>query len=588
MNFYQKLIAATILGFSIIASPAKSNLAWSQTLDQTEIRNLAKNITVKIIETDTQINGSGVIFNRQNNVYSVLTNQHVAGSNGKYEIYTPDGEQHQITYKEEVPGLDLMVVQFQSDNDYETAELGDSEEIAPLELVYVAGFPAIQADLDIVDGKIRSIRQDVLQNPQNKQGYALIYTNETLPGSSGGAVLNEQGYLVGINGEAERDLRSGRDISRGIPINLFISLSFNHLPEEQFEVEEIPEEEIEPEPEVTEDETPEEEIEPEPEVTEDETPEEEIESEVAYVPTVAGNSDYSLAYNISQNIEDRDDAIRSVAITPNGQTIVTGGEDNQIKVWNGLTGKLEKTLPGHEGGVKTVAISADGSTIVSGGEDSLVKVWNRSAGKLERTLEGHEEEVNGVAISADGRMIVSGSGDNLVKVWNRSTGQLDRTLEGHEDEVKSVAISSDGNTIVSGGQDRRVKIWNLDLWELKNSTEGHESEIRAVAISPDGRTIVSGSGDKTIEIWDTSGNPIHTLEGHTSKVDSVAISSDGQKIISGSRDGSIKIWNLQTKSLEQSLTTPDPSRINSIAASANTQIVVSGGKNNSLAIWYRK
>ena len=583
MNFCQKLIAGTIIGFLIATFPCKLNPAWGQTLDQTEIRNLAKSITIKIIETDTQINGSGVIFNRKNNVYSVLTNQHVAGSNGKYEIHTPDGEKHQISYKEEVPGLDLMVVQFKSDNDYETAELGDSEEIAPLELVYVAGFPAIQADLDIVDGKIRSIRQDVLQNPQNKQGYALIYTNETLPGSSGGAILNEQGYLVGINGEAERDLRSGRDISRGIPINLFISLSFNHLPEEQFEVEEIPEAEIYTEPEVTE-----EEIEPEPEVTKEETPEEEIESEIAYIPTVAGNSDYSLAYNISQNLEDGDDAIRSVAITPNGQTIVTGGEDNQIKVWNGLTGKLEKTLPGHEGGVKTVAISADGSTIISGGEDSLVKVWNRSAGKLEHTLEGHEEEVNGVAISPDGRMIVSGSGDNLIKVWNRSTGQLDRTLEGHEDEVKSVAISSDGNTIVSGGQDRQVKIWNLNSWELKNSTESHESEIRAVAISPDGSTIVSGSGDRTIEIWDTLGNPIHTLEGHTSKVDSVAISSDGQKIISGSRDGSIKIWNLQTKSLEQSLTTADPSRINSIAASANTQIVVSGGKNNSLAIWYRK
>jgi len=582
MKLYQKLITAAVFGSAIALSPFKSNNAWSQPLDQQEIRNLAKSITVKIVESQSQVNGSGVLFNYKNDVYSVLTNQHVAGNTGEYEIYTPDGEKHEITYKEEVPGLDLMVVQFKSENYYETAELGDSEEIAPLELVYVAGFPAIQADLDIVDGKIRSIRQDVLQNPQNKKGYALVYTNETLPGSSGGAILNEQGYLVGINGEAERDIRSGRDISRGIPINLFISLSFNHLPEDQFEVEQLPEEleeEVYEEPEVSQ---------PAPQPAPQPVPQPVPQPEIAYVPTVAGNSSYSLAYNISQNLEDRDDAIRSVAITPNGQTVVTGGEDHQVKVWNGLTGKLEQTFPGHEGGVKTVAVSDDGSTIVSGGEDGLVKVWNRSMGKLEWTFDGHEEHVNSVALSGDRNIIISGGGDNLINVWNRNTKKLDRTLEGHEDEVKSVAISADGNTVVSGGQDKRVKIWNLSNWELKNSTEGHEEEIRAIAISPDGRTIVTGSGDRSVKIWDSLGRLIHTFNGHTNKVESVAISSDGQQIISGSRDHSIKIWNIATKSLEQSLTTTNPSKINSIAASANSQIVVSGGKDNSLAIWYRK
>ena len=581
MKLYQKLITAAVFGCAIVFPLLKPNNAWGQPLDRQEIGSLAKSITVKIVESDSQVNGSGVLFNYKNGIYSVLTNQHVAGNTGKYEIHTPDGEKHEITYKEEVPGLDLMVVQFKSENYYETAELGDSEEIAPLELVYVAGFPAIQADLDIVDGKIRSIRQDVLQNPQNKKGYALVYTNETLPGSSGGAILNEQGYLVGINGEAERDIRSGRDISRGIPINLFISLSFNHLPEDQFEVEQLPEEETEEEiyeePEVNE----------EPEVSQP-APQPLPQPEIAYVPTAAGNSSYSLAYNISQNIEDRDDAIRSVAMTPDGETIVTGGEDHQVKVWNGLTGKLEQTFPGHEGGVKTVAISEDGSTIVSGGEDGLVKLWNLSSGKLEWTFEGHEEHVNGVALSGDGSIIISGGGDNLINIWNRNTKKLDRALEGHEDEVKSVAISADGNTVVSGGQDKRVKIWNLSNWELKNSTEKHEEEIRAIAISPDGRTIVTGSGDRTVKLWDTSGRLIHTFQGHTSKVESVAISSDGQRIISGSRDRSIKIWNIAGRSLEQSLTTTNPSKINSIAASANSHIVVSGGKDNSLAIWYRK
>ena len=573
MNFYQKLLTNVIVGLSIAGAglafaPAKT---LSQPLNRREISELARSITVKIVDRDTSSNGSGVIFNYKDGVYSVLTNQHVAGSNSNYEIHTPDGIKHQVSFKEEIPGLDLMVVQFRSENYYEIAELGDSEEIAELELIYVAGFPAIQADLDIVDGKIRSIRQDVLANPQKKRGYALVYTNETLPGSSGGAILDEQGYLVGINGEAERDITSGRDISRGIPINLFISLSFNYLPEDQFELEEIPEEEYEEEYE-------------EPEQTYEE-PEEQSEQPVANIPAVVGNSNYALAFNFSQ---DEENSIKSVAITPNGQTIVTGDNDGRIKVWNGLSGQLEKTFATEEDGIKTVVISSDGDTIVSGGEDSRIKIWNRRSGQLERTLEGHQEDINSIALSSNGNTIVSASNDRTIKIWNRSTGRLEQTLEGHEESVKAVAVSADGNTIVSGGQDKQVKIWDGQSGKLRKSIKGHEEEVRSVAIDPDGRTIVSGGGDKTIKIWDTSGNLQHTFQGHTSKVDSVTIDSNGQNIISGSRDRTIKIWNLQTLALEQNLTTESSSKINSIAASANNQILVSGGKDSTLSIWHLK
>ncbi len=604
MNFPQKLLMGCIISLLVAIAPPIVDQTLADALDQKEIRNVAKGITVRIVNPNTASNGSGVLFSRQDDVYSVLTNHHVMQDQGNYEIFTSDGQKHAITSQEEISGLDLMVVQFQSSNSYKTAELGDSEEIAPLQLVYVAGYPAIQADLDIVDGKIRSIRQDVLKNPQEKLGYALVYTNQTLPGSSGGAVLNEQGYLVGINGEAERDLTSGRDISRGIPINLFISLSINYLPDDQFEESEIPEEEIEdqaediPEVEIAEEEEEyddndreEEEDDEDDDEKEEEEEEDDYESnegddqdEIAYLPTVSGNSNYSLAYNIAQHRSE----IRTVAITPNGRTIVTAGEDRQIKVWNGQTGSLEQTLSGHQETIKTVAISADGNTIVSSGNDRQIKIWNRRTGQLERTLKGHEEEVNSIALNLYGNIIVSGGGDRQIKVWDRATGKLVRTLEGHEEEVKSVAVSADGETIVSGGQDKEVKVWRWRTWELKHTLKSHKEEVRTVAISADGKTIVSGSGDKKIKVWDTtSGKLKYTLRGHEDKVDSLVLSNDGH-IISGSRDRTIKIWDLQTQTLEQSLETDSEHRINSIAASANKQIIISGNEDRTLTIWHLK
>lgn len=105
-------------------------------------------------------------------------------------------------------------------------------------------------------------------------------------------------------------------------------------------------------------------------------------------------------------------------LTPDGETLISYGRSNTVKMWNLQTGKLLHTLSGHSGGVWSVAISSDGQTIISGSEDSTVKVWNLQTGQLLRTLSGHSDEVNSVAISGDdGQTIVSGSYDTDIRVW---------------------------------------------------------------------------------------------------------------------------------------------------------------------------
>ena len=80
--------------------------------DISAVNNIAKNIIVKIISPHG--NGSGVIYARTGNIYSVVTNQHVVAEDGTYQIQTRDGTQHQVITKEEIIGLDLAVVQFES------------------------------------------------------------------------------------------------------------------------------------------------------------------------------------------------------------------------------------------------------------------------------------------------------------------------------------------------------------------------------------------------------------------------------------------------------------------------------------------
>ncbi|GBG35085.1 WD repeat-containing protein pop2, partial [Hondaea fermentalgiana] len=117
-------------------------------------------------------------------------------------------------------------------------------------------------------------------------------------------------------------------------------------------------------------------------------------------------------------------------------------------------GPLLHMLKGHSDTVRSVAIQGD--TIVSGSDDNTVRIWNATSGEEQHVLNGHSDCVRSVAIQGD--TIVSGSNDGTVRIWNATSGEEQRVLEGHSGTVLSVAIQDD--TIVSGSNDNTVRIWN--------------------------------------------------------------------------------------------------------------------------------
>jgi WD40 repeat protein len=204
--------------------------------------------------------------------------------------------------------------------------------------------------------------------------------------------------------------------------------------------------------------------------------------------------------------------VNSIVFSPNGKTIVSAGwasssskpsktTQKTVLLWH--LSKMERLYAflGHFGSVRSVAISPDGQTLASGAGDKTIKLWNLSTGELVNTLFGHSSSVLSVAISRDGQTLASGGGDKTIKVWNLSTGELLNTLSEHSDSVRSVTFSPDGQTLASGSDDSTIKIWHLSTGELLTTLTEHSEGVNSVTFSPDGQILASGSDDGTIKIW---------------------------------------------------------------------------------------
>jgi WD40 repeat protein len=314
------------------------------------------------------------------------------------------------------------------------------------------------------------------------------------------------------------------------------------------------------------------------------------------------------ADNQPRLLEGQDGAL-SVAFSPGGDLIASGGQDNSIVLWDAVTGEETAHLLNHIYPVDGVLFSPDGALLASGDVSGMVRLWDVTT-RTERAVFQSRGSQASMIFSEDGSILASG-GAEKVRAWDVNTGEVlaeiidpgqwsELTLQAGaqtlvltahqpalpwDEETSSrlypgqllrVEFGAE-NTLTSRAENDLLQTWDLTTLTLENSR-----------LDPDPTRIPSFfhfSEDGTVEIRDpATGEIFVTFSGHTAPARTVSFSPDRKLVATGADDSTARLWNATTGE-ELAVLRGHLRGVSNVAFSPDGQLLASASYDATILLW---
>jgi WD40 repeat protein len=215
---------------------------------------------------------------------------------------------------------------------------------------------------------------------------------------------------------------------------------------------------------------------------------------------------------------------KAMALSPDGNYL-TVHHGNNISVWQWQSGRRVSNITvGSPNGALTVVMAAnqEGQPLVAAPINQNVQIWNGITGQLLQTIPSKFQDppIVSIGISLDARWLTIGSFNQGAELWDLSTNSQVRTFSTNSypqvmtfsPDSRYLAVGYEAQYHGTAGEGWRT-IDSLQLWEIPGNGRligawrGHGDVVRSISFSRDGRTLYSGSGEGVVKAWNIP-NPL--------------------------------------------------------------------------------
>jgi WD40 repeat protein len=176
-----------------------------------------------------------------------------------------------------------------------------------------------------------------------------------------------------------------------------------------------------------------------------------------------------------------------------------------VKIWEVGALREKATLTGHHQAVRSVAFSPDGKLIATGGGTESataageVKLWDATSGQCLAELADHRRCVHWLGFSPKGGSLVTATEeDGALRVCDVTTRKLKTRLAATID-VRAASFNADGGMLATLEGDGSIRLWDTSKWRELAALPGQSA--RYVALAPDGHAVVSATPTHAVKMW---------------------------------------------------------------------------------------
>lgn len=289
-------------------------------------------------------------------------------------------------------------------------------------------------------------------------------------------------------------------------------------------------------------------------------------------------------------------SIKSIDIAK--RYLVTGSNDEHIRIYDLQKRKELGTLLSHQGTVTTLRFSSEtteedhtqksGKWLLSGSEDGKIIIWRTKDWEMFGTLKGHQGRINDLDIHPSGRVAISVSTDKTVRLWNLMTAKKAAVLKikgrdhlGQSGEI--VRWSTSGKHFIVGLLNQ-LFIYELgDEVDIKKKLKFKTTLMCLEVLKiEDKEYIVTGHSDGSIQfvefekaLNEDEPEPVFSLRGHSNRVKGMAYFCNSETshvpyLTSVSSDGKIVVWDVSEKVRDQVAVYDSGERLNCVSVCGET------------------
>ncbi len=199
--------------------------------------------------------------------------------------------------------------------------------------------------------------------------------------------------------------------------------------------------------------------------------------------------------------------VKAMSFSIDGDRVFLAGNYNTVAVYDIAARSVQKFYgpePDKSIDIMAIALSPDGNYLVTGNTRGDITLWNaRELTYINGPIHAHGDWITGLAFSPNNNMLASASYDGLILIWDTQTLKpTGLPLEGHKNAVLTLTFSPDQKSLISGGSDKAIIWWSLETYlAVGKFNTWDSSPVTHIVIGPDNQFIISSSQAGNIYLW---------------------------------------------------------------------------------------